>query len=452
MIALGRRSWRLNAAAVLSAIVLSILMVPAAHAETTSTVTEVLLARPSAGTKRAPATFTVTTTTGVAGSTAPVAGVHVVLEGLSGTTWSTVAEGVTDEAGQAKLTTTLDDRAIQSFRSRTTPAEGEGDPVASTPVDVTATNQHGPISVRLASSVKDGASLPLTISWSTSTGLPIPGVVQVHHLEQGRWTISTLRLSPAGRATMKVTPRWDSTWYVTGGAGTWYDAARSAAHAVDNIPPGRPAAYPRAAPAPRVTMPAQPRATTSGAHPVITKIPTKVWRTMVGISWHRGCPVGRPGLRFLRINYWGFDGYRHQGQLIASTRAIKKFKAALVDLYKRRYPIRSMYLVDVFGYSPSTGGADDFTSMAADNTSAFNCRRVDHAPNLSPHSRGTAIDVNTWENPYHSAKGLVPNTWWQSRRWAPITARKRSDLLVRIFARHGARWTYGLTDTQHFDA
>ena len=63
--------------------------------------------------------------------------------------------------------------------------------------------------------------------------------------------------------------------------------------------------------------PAQSRAGGSGSERRSSRrISNAVWRSMVGRSWHRGCPVGRSGLRLLSINYWGFDGYRRRGQMV----------------------------------------------------------------------------------------------------------------------------------------
>ena len=65
-------------------------------------------------------------------------------------------------------------------------------------------------------------------------------------------------------------------------------------------------------------------------------------------------------------------------------------------LYAARFPIRSMVPVSEFN------GSDD-DSMAADNTSGFNCRNAVNAgaaPSWSMHAYGDAIDVNTVENPY----------------------------------------------------
>ena len=70
----------------------------------------------------------------------------------------------------------------------------------------------------------------------------------------------------------------------------------------------------------------------------------------------------------------------------------------------------------------------------------------------SPHSYGRSIDINPWENPYHSARGVVPNTWWVSRSHPQVAWRSSGHTVVKLLARYGLRWTYGLSDKHHFDA
>ncbi len=126
--------------------------------------------------------------------------------------------------------------------------------------------------------------------------------------------------------------------------------------------------------------------------------------------------------------------------------------AALAEMYRRKLPIRAMYRVDRFGWGHRSRGGDDYASMSAGNTSAFNCRDVTGRPGVrSPHSYGRSLDVNTWENPYRSAQGTVPNTWWQAHSHPRVAWRSRSHPVVALMARHGFRWTYGTGDTQHFD-
>ena len=72
-------------------------------------------------------------------------------------------------------------------------------------------------------------------------------------------------------------------------------------------------------------------------------------------------------------------------------------------LYRERFPIRRMEPVDVYD-------GDDAASMAADNTSGFNCRRAvtEGAASWSTHAYGRAVDVNPVENPYLFAGRVLP--------------------------------------------
>ena len=80
------------------------------------------------------------------------------------------------------------------------------------------------------------------------------------------------------------------------------------------------------------------------------------------------------------------------------------------------------------------GCAEETTtrSMAAGNTSAFNCRDVVGRPGVrSPHSYGRSLDLNTWENPYRSQQGTVPNTWWMGHSHPRVAWRSRSHAVVQ---------------------
>ena len=54
-----------------------------------------------------------------------------------------------------------------------------------------------------------------------------------------------------------------------------------------------------------------------------------------------------------------------------------------------------MQLIDVYG-------GDDHRSMAANNTSAFNCRFVSGTRRWSMHAYGRAVDLNPVQNPWVS--------------------------------------------------
>ena len=302
--------------------------------------------------------------------------------------------------------------------------------------------------------VIDEQTATLRISWTTKAGLPVAARVGLwQRTVGGAWRpAQELSTDLLGRATASVRPRVDTYYQVRGAATQGWLAASSPFLFLDNRPPGVPVVLPARAPKPK-PLPAQPRATAPGAAVTVSRIPDAVWSRMVGRSWRKGCPVGRSGLRYLQTNYWGFDGYRHRGELVVRASAAGDFVRAVQGLYERRVPIRSMYLVDRFGYSKRSRGADDFASMRRDNTSAFNCRSVTGRPGVrSPHSYGRALDLNPYENPFRSAVGWLPNRWWSTHAHPRYAWRSGKHVVVRIMRASGFRWNYPRSDPQHFDA
>ncbi len=380
---------------------------------------------------------------------APLAGVTVTLERLW-TTWKAVGTGTTDSAGQVVVNGVLP-AGLRSWRAS---YAGDETHAASLSPEVQATGEVLASTLALSGPTRlvDEKTGTLKMSWKASDGSLVNGVVTVRRrLSGGPWTDYKRVRLVNGKASLAVKPRLDSRWRLRGAAGTWWRAAASDFLSIDNLPPGTPIAYPAAAPKP-VSTPAQGRAVGAGAHAVVSKISNAMWRSMVGRTWHSGCPVGRSSLRVLRINYWSFGGYRYRGEMVLSAAVVNRAAGALRDMYNGGYPIRRMYRVDRFGWSKKLHGGNDYASMRADNTSGFNCRSVVNKPGvLSPHARGRAIDVNTWENPYRSATGLVPNTWWASRSHPRIAWRSSSHPVVKIWRAHGFRWTYGTGDSQHVD-
>lgn len=385
---------------------------------------------------------------------APVAG-EVEVQRRSGAEWRPLTTVTTDQAGHAALTAVLGrTNGANVFRAGFLGSETHA-PAGTGPHQARLRKRRSVLVVAGPDSVVDERSTVVRVRWRAG-GAPVPGTVRLLRRLEGekRWRkVKVLRTGADGRAALRVRPRVDSRWKATARGQAWATGARSRVHRLDNLPPGRPVRLPRHAPRPRIKLPPQRRAVGKGAHPVISRIPNGVWRQMTGRSWHRGCPVGRSGLRLVRINYWGYDGYRYRGELVAAVGAAPRMAAALREMYDRRFPIRAMYRVDRFGWSDKLHGGDDYKSMAAGNTSAFNCRSVVNKPGVrSPHTYGHALDVNTWENPYRSRTGLVPNSWWQYHSHPKVAWRSGSHPVVRIMRKHGLRWTYGLGDTQHFDA
>nr|GID90073.1 hypothetical protein Ade03nite_89970 [Actinoplanes derwentensis] len=174
-------------------------------------------------------------------------------------------------------------------------------------------------------------------------------------------------------------------------------------------------------------------------------------RAMTGVSWHRGCPVPISDLRRVKLTHWGFDGVRHRGELIVHQKVARSVVDAFRVLYSTRFPVRTMLPVDRFG-------GDDDASMAADNTSAFNCRpKTGSTSGFSVHSYGKAIDINTLENPYVKGTVVQPpagKTFTNRANVRPGMI-KHGDRVWRAFTTRGFTWGgdwTSLKDYQHFEA
>jgi D-alanyl-D-alanine carboxypeptidase-like protein len=187
----------------------------------------------------------------------------------------------------------------------------------------------------------------------------------------------------------------------------------------------------------------------SGLPPYVAFIrPVTVER--LGKSWREGCPVGPDQLRLINLSVLGFDGKVHRGELIVASAVATEVARTFADLYFNRFPIERMETVEKYD-------ADDDASMAANNSSAFNCRPITGGTSWSNHSYGRAIDINTVQNPYISPSGAVypPNG-------APYVDRTRTDpglihagdSTVHAFESRGWDWGGYWTspiDYQHFE-
>jgi poly-gamma-glutamate synthesis protein (capsule biosynthesis protein) len=186
-------------------------------------------------------------------------------------------------------------------------------------------------------------------------------------------------------------------------------------------------------------------------HGAIDRLGPQLRERMTGASWHRGCPVGLGQLRLMRATHWGFDGRVHRGRLVVNGDSARPILETMRTLYRLHFPIRRMRLVDAYG-------ADDHRSMAADNTSAFNCRLVAGTGRWSEHAFGHAIDLNPRENPYVTASGYVSPP--QGAAYADRSRRARGMVhrrgpVVAAFAAAGWEWGGNWAwpkDYQHFSA
>lgn len=193
--------------------------------------------------------------------------------------------------------------------------------------------------------------------------------------------------------------------------------------------------------------PSQSAATSTPPTPAIQPVDA----ADLGPTWHPGCPIDPRQLRRVGVNYIGFDGQTHRGDLIVNQDVASEVVAIFEQLLQLRYPIEKIRTVDDYP------GADDEMSMEDNNTSAFNCRDIPGTGHWSQHAFGRAIDVNPVLNPEIDAAGAV-----QPKNATPYADRNRTDpgvlhagdAAVRIFTDRGWRWGGDWRtpkDYQHFE-
>lgn len=184
--------------------------------------------------------------------------------------------------------------------------------------------------------------------------------------------------------------------------------------------------------------------------------------TRIGPSVRRGmrshdsetCPVSLADLRHVVVTRVGFDGRAHRGELVVHADVASDVVDVFSALYADRFPIERMLLIDEYG-------GDDDRSMAGNNTSGYNCRRVAGRSTWSDHAYGRAIDINPVQNPYVVGEDVRPPA---ARRFVSVdrTEDARSqpgvirdgEVVRREFDRLGWEWggLYPDPDFQHFSA
>ena len=153
-------------------------------------------------------------------------------------------------------------------------------------------------------------------------------------------------------------------------------------------------------------------------------------------------------LRAVDVSHIGYDGEVHSGRLIVAGEVAEDIVEIMSRLFEARFPIERIEPVDVYE-------GDDNLSMAANNTSAFNCRAVTGGSSWSEHSYGTAIDMNPLVNPYVVGETVLPpeGAAYADRSLEAPGMIHDGDVVVESFAAHG--WIWGGTwsspkDYQHF--
>jgi len=172
-------------------------------------------------------------------------------------------------------------------------------------------------------------------------------------------------------------------------------------------------------------------------------------------SWHKGCPVPISDLRYIRVKHHNFYRGEKMGEMIVHKDVANDVVDIFRELYEIGYPIRQMRLISDFL-------GNDWQSIEADNTSAFNCRKTStKSGKWSKHAYGKALDINPIENPFISKIGRISHV--ESYKYKKRVHKNTSftdraillkkDKAVKIFEKYGWKWGGDFSpykDYQHF--
>lgn len=185
------------------------------------------------------------------------------------------------------------------------------------------------------------------------------------------------------------------------------------------------------------------------------KLPAKIKKKITGVSYRKNPHISYQDLRYVKVRHYDFKGKVQNGELIVNKKIALKTVKIFYELYKIKYPIEQIKLVDKYG-------ADDGKSMRANNTSAFNYRTVAGTNRLSKHALGLAIDINPRINPYINSKGILTpanGKLYKCRNKQKCKGKYASYMILpnskitKIFKKYGftwgGDWTYS-KDYQHF--
>jgi hypothetical protein len=168
-------------------------------------------------------------------------------------------------------------------------------------------------------------------------------------------------------------------------------------------------------------------------------------------SWRPSCPVPLRELRLLTLTHWDDAGAVRTGELVVHSDSADAIVSVFHRLFELRFPIARMELVHAFD-------GDDERSMAANNTSAFNCREISGQPGTwSEHAYGRAIDINPLVNPWVRGRSVDPpeGAAYADRSRRVAGGVYAGDEVVKAFAAIGWKWGgawQGSKDFQHFSA
>ena len=122
-------------------------------------------------------------------------------------------------------------------------------------------------------------------------------------------------------------------------------------------------------------------------------LPEHIIKQITGSSFHPEAPFDYCHLSYLTITHVDFDGINRIGHIIVAASIADEVLDIFREIYEGGFPIARVRLIDYYA-------ADDYYSMADNNSVGFNFRVIAGTTRLSRHAWGMAIDINPVQNPF----------------------------------------------------
>ena len=157
-------------------------------------------------------------------------------------------------------------------------------------------------------------------------------------------------------------------------------------------------------------------------------------------------------LVFIYVKYYDFNEKIQEGKLVCNRIVANKLLNIFKKLYKNKYQIDKIKLIDEYNFN-------DIKSMEDNNTSCFNYRKILNTDKYSKHSYGLAVDINPLYNPYFVKENnkviIYPKNAivFADRNKNFDHKIDQNDLCYKLFIQEGFIWggNWEYPDYQHFE-
>lgn len=130
-------------------------------------------------------------------------------------------------------------------------------------------------------------------------------------------------------------------------------------------------------------------------------VPPHIIEQITNSSFHENAHFDISHLAYLTVTHIDFYGKSRIGHIIVANSIAEEVLDIFREIYQAQFPIERIRLIDYYG-------ADDYYSMADNNSVGFNFRYISGTTTLSRHAWGMAIDINPVQNPFIRGDILWP--------------------------------------------